>query len=132
MGVSIRVRTQRALLVIVVLVGVTAASLAPQRAEAAGPVVPSGFTDSVAISGLSSPSALAFAPDGKVFVAERTGVIKVFDNLSDTTPTVFADLSLEVYNQYDRGLLGLTVDPQWPTRPYIYVMYAYDGDIGGS
>jgi uncharacterized repeat protein (TIGR01451 family) len=73
-----------------------------------------------------------FASDGRVFVAEKRGVIKVFDNLTDTTPTVFADLNANVYNFWDRGLLGMTLDPNFPTSPYVYVLYTYDADIGGN
>ena len=56
------------------------------------------------------------------FVAEQSGLVKVFDSLIDTSPTIFADLRTEVFNYWDRGLLGLTIDPQLPDpRPYVYV-----------
>ena len=58
--------------------------------------------------------------------AEKRGLIKVFDSLSDTTPTVFADLNVNVYNVWDRGLLGMALDPSFPTVPSVYVLYAYD------
>jgi hypothetical protein len=99
---------------------------------AAAVTLPSGFQETVAFSGLEFPTAVRFAPDGRVFVAEQSGLIKVFDNLSDPTPTLFADLSTNVYNNWDRGLLGLALDPQFTTgRPYVYVLYAYDAAIGG-
>ncbi len=101
--------------------------LRPSAAQA----LPSGFQVTTAISGLSTPTAVAFSPDGRVFVAEKSGLIKVFSDLTDTTPTIFADLSTNVYNFFDRGLLGLTLDPSFPARPYVYVLYSYDGDIGG-
>ena len=93
--------------------------------------LPPGFRDSVVFSGLTLPTAVAFSPDGRVFVAEKSGLIKVFASLTATTPTLFADLSTEVYNYWDRGLLGLALDPAFPTKPYVYVLYTYDGDIGG-
>ena len=71
-----------------------------------------------------------FSPDGRVFVAEKSGLIKVFDNLSDTTPTTFADLRTNVYNFWDRGLLGMALDPAFPAKPYVYVLYAYDHILG--
>ena len=83
-------------------------------------------------SGLTNPSAVRFAPDGRVFVAEKRGVIKVFDSLSDTTPTVFADLNVNVYNFWDRGLLGMALDPSFPTVPYVYVLYTYDHELGSA
>jgi glucose/arabinose dehydrogenase/PKD repeat protein len=56
----------------------------------------------------------------------------VFDNLSDTSPTVFADLRTKVHNFWDRGLLGMALDPSFPTNPYVYVLYAHDAAIGGT
>jgi glucose/arabinose dehydrogenase len=91
-----------------------------------------GFTDSVVLSGLDTPTAVAFAGDGRIFVAEKSGVIKVFDNLNDASPAVFADLRTQVYNHLDRGLLGMALDPAFPTRPYVYVLYTRDADIGGT
>ena len=57
---------------------------------------------------------MRFSPDGRVFVAEKSGLIKVFASLSSTTPTVFADLRGRVDDYWDRGLLGMTLDPNFP------------------
>lgn len=94
--------------------------------------VPQGFQESVVFSGLSNPTAVRFASDGRVFVAEKSGLIKVFDNLQDTTPTIFADLRTNVHNFWDRGLLGLALDPDFPSKPYVYVLYTFDAAIGGT
>src|SRR5262245_20054127 len=64
--------------------------------------LPANFQESTVFSGLSTPTVVRFASDGRIFVAEKGGTIKVFDNLSDTTPTVFADLNVGVYNFWDR------------------------------
>ena len=53
-------------------------------------------------------------------------MIKVFDSLTDPTPDVFADLNVNVYNFWDRGLLGMALAPNFPTDPYVYVLYTYD------
>jgi glucose/arabinose dehydrogenase len=66
--------------------------------------LPAGFQESVALAGLNHPSAVQFSPDGRIFVAEKSGVIKVFDDLSDPTPTTFADLRTNVYNFYITSL----------------------------
>ena len=66
------------------------AALLPTAATpvaAAGATVPAGFADETIWAGLDHPMAIAFAPDGKVFVAEKRGTINVFDSLTDTTPT---------------------------------------------
>ncbi len=67
-----------------------------------------------------------------MFVAEKSGLIKVFDDLSDTTPTIFADLRTNVHSFWDRGLLGLVLDPSFPAKPYVYVHYVHDAAIGGT
>ncbi|MDR2988193.1 MAG: PQQ-dependent sugar dehydrogenase [Nocardiopsaceae bacterium] len=107
-------------------------SLAGPGSNAVASVLPSGFRDTVALSGLTDPTAVQFSPDGRVFVAQKNGVIKVFPSLTDKTPVTFADLSWEVDNYWDRGLLGLALDPGFPARPYVYVLYAYDAPIGGT
>ena len=89
------------------------------------------FTDTTVLKGLTAPVAAKFAPDGRVFVAERSGLIKVFSSINATSATVFADLRSQVHNFWDRGLLGLTIDPDFNNNPYLYVLYTYDGDIGG-
>ena len=113
-----------------VLVGMAAILVLPAVAQAG--TVPSGFQEKAVIEGLHEPTTLAFAPDGRVFVAEKSGVIKVFNSLSDTNPTVFADLSHEVDNFWDRGLLGMALDPEFPAKPYIYVLYTLDANPGGT
>src|SRR4051794_3221111 len=70
----------------------------PAPISAAAGTTQSGFVDTVAFSGLTQPTAVRFSPDGRVFVAEKGGVIKVFDGFQDTTPTVFADLRTNVFN----------------------------------
>jgi glucose/arabinose dehydrogenase len=65
-------------------------------------------------------------------VAEKGGRIKVFDSLTDTTPTTFADLSTKVHNFWDRGMLGMTLAPNFPADPYVYVLYTHDAAIGGT
>ena len=91
-----------------------------------------GFREEVAIGSLKLPTAVRFAQDGRVFVGEKSGIVKVFDGLTDTTPTVFADLRTKVYNAADRGLTALELDPSFPSRPYVYVAYSHDalpGDV---
>ena len=103
--------------------------LTPTSAQ--GTVMPPGFSDTTVVSGLTFPTAVRFAPDGRIFVAEKQGLIKVFDNLADTTPSTYADLRTKVYNASDRGLLGIALDPDFATQPYVYALYTYDAPIGG-
>lgn len=94
--------------------------------------LPPGFQETVVWSGLKNPTAVRLAPDGRIFVAEKSGLVKVFSDLADTTPDVLADLRPQVMNYWDRGLLGLAIDPQFPVRPYVWVLYAYDAPPGGT
>jgi glucose/arabinose dehydrogenase len=94
--------------------------------------LPPGFQEEIVFSGLTQPTALRFSPDGRVFVAEKSGIIKVFDNLSDTTPTVFTDLRTQVHNFWDRGLLDVALAPNFPADPWVYVLYTFDAAIGGT
>ncbi len=94
--------------------------------------LPPDFQVTPVITGLSQPTSVRFAPGGgPIFVTEKRGVIKAFDSLADPTPTTVVDLRTETHNFQDRGMLGLAVDPGWPGRPYIYVLYTRDADIGG-
>ena len=111
-----------------VVAGLVAAAPAP--ATAGGP--PAGFTEQIVMTGLTNPTKLVFAPDGRVLVAQKNGIIKIFDSLSDTTPTTLADLRTNVYSYGDFGILGMAVPPDFPANPYVYVAYTYDGVIGGS
>jgi glucose/arabinose dehydrogenase/PKD repeat protein len=99
---------------------------------AQGATLPSGFQERVVFSGLTQPANVEFSPDGRVFVAEKSGLIKVFDSLTDTTPSSYADLRTQVYNFWDRGLLGMALHPNFPTDPRVYVLYTYDAAIGGT
>ncbi|MGH8834448.1 MAG: PQQ-dependent sugar dehydrogenase, partial [Actinomycetes bacterium] len=93
---------------------------------------PAGFRDTVVLSGLTNPTVLQFAPDGRIFVGQKNGVVKVFQSLTDTNPITVADLSGNVHDFWDRGLLGLALPPNFPASPYVYVLYAYDAPIGGT
>ena len=100
-------------------------SLTAGQAAEAG-TVPPNFQETTIFSGLTQPTVVKFAPDGRVFVAEKSGLIKVFASLTATTPMIFADLRPQVHDYWDRGLLGMELDPAFPTRPYVYVLYALD------
>ncbi|HEV2791922.1 MAG TPA: PQQ-dependent sugar dehydrogenase, partial [Solirubrobacterales bacterium] len=108
------------------------ALLAVPVAAAADPALPPGFQDSIAFPDLDKPTAVGLADNGMVFVAEKAGRIQVFEDLDDETPELFKDLRTETYDHGDRGLLGLAVDPDFPTDPYVYALFTYDHVIGSG
>ncbi|HKP59104.1 MAG TPA: PQQ-dependent sugar dehydrogenase [Polyangiales bacterium] len=91
-----------------------------------------GFQDQVVVSGLEQPTAVRFASDGRIFIAEKSGLIKLFDPSRGEPPSVLADLRTQVYNYWDRGLLDLELHPDFPETPYLYVLYTHDAAIGGK
>ena len=105
-------------------------------AQAAGPILPTGFTDEVLATGLNHPTAIAFTPTGRVFVAEQRGTVQTWPTYADLVanhaPVQAVNIQSSVDNYWDRGLLGLAVDPDWPAQPYIYLLYTYDAVPGGG
>jgi glucose/arabinose dehydrogenase len=79
-----------------------------------------GFSESAVATGLTTPSALDIAPDGRIFVVQQNGVIRVIGN-DILVDTPFATLA--VNSDGERGLLGIAVDPNFASNHYIYVYY---------
>ncbi|HEX6475056.1 MAG TPA: PQQ-dependent sugar dehydrogenase, partial [Candidatus Limnocylindria bacterium] len=124
-------RTLRRLARLLLPLALAASWLPPSAAPALAAPVDPFFADQVVNGGESgwsfnNPTSVEFASDGRVFVAEKSGIIKVFDGLGDPTPDVFADLRTNVYNFWDRGLLGMVLHPDFPNTPRVYVLYTYD------
>ncbi|MFO0950268.1 MAG: PQQ-dependent sugar dehydrogenase [Isosphaeraceae bacterium] len=88
--------------------------------------LPPGFVESVVVppGGLVSPTAMEIAPDGRFFVAEKGGTVRVVKD-GKVLPTPFLSVQTDVRGE--RGLVGLTLDPAFPTRPYVYVYYTVPG-----
>lgn len=75
-------------------------------------------------TGLAWPVALAFAPDGRVFFAERlSGNIRIIKN-GAVLPTPFYTLT-NTDGSGERGLLGLALDPAFPSSPWVYAYQTY-------
>ena len=106
------------------------ASLVPPPMQAVMAATRDGFEDSVVLRGLRTPTAMSIAPDGRVFVAEKSGIIKVFDDLADAHPSTLVDLRVQVMDYWDRGLMGMALDPGFPERPWLYVAYSHDAPPG--
>lgn len=113
------------LLAVAGLLGLPGAGLRAQ-------VAAQGYADTVQLGGLKEPTAIGFAADGRVFVAEKRGMLQVFDSLESPVPRPFADLRTQVHNFWDRGLLGLALAPDFPATPFVYVLYAYDAPPWGT
>jgi glucose/arabinose dehydrogenase len=85
--------------------------------------LPSGFSDTV-VGGFGFATAFARAPDGRLFVCEQTGPLRIIQNGAVlATPFV----TLVVDSSGERGLLGVTLDPDFSENQYVYVYYTVPG-----
>jgi glucose/arabinose dehydrogenase len=83
-----------------------------------------GFTETQIASGLSSPTALTVAPDGRVFITEQGGQLRV---VAGGSLLVTPALSLSVDSSGERGLIGVTLDPNFSSNNFIYLQYTVPG-----
>ena len=82
--------------------------------------LPTNFTETQFATGFTNPTAMAFAPDGRLFVCQQGGQLRVFKNGALlATPFV----SLTVDSSGERGLLGIAFDPNFATNNFLYVYY---------
>jgi glucose/arabinose dehydrogenase len=96
--------------------GLPESPLAEQTAKAVPPL----FSDTEVAGGLSSPTAMAFAPDGRLFVCEQEGALRIIQD-GRLLPEPFLTVSAD--DRGERGLLGVAFDPDFPRAPYVYVYY---------
>ncbi|MBI5169820.1 MAG: PQQ-dependent sugar dehydrogenase [Candidatus Eisenbacteria bacterium] len=86
----------------------------------AGAPAPSAMREVVVARGFDSPVSMAFAPDGRVFVCEQAGRVRVVKRgrlLDRPLLTVPARASLE------DGLLGVACDPDFARNGWVYVCW---------
>jgi glucose/arabinose dehydrogenase len=89
-----------------------------------GATLPSGFVETTVASGIASPTAMAIAPDGRIFVCSQTGALRVIKN-GVLLATPFVTLSVDSVGE--RGLLGVAFDPHFTLNHYIYLYYTVPG-----
>ena len=63
---------------------------------------------------------MAFAPDGRIFVCQQGGQVRVIKN-GVLLPTPFVSVSVDASGE--RGLLGIVFDPNFSTNGFVYVYY---------
>ncbi len=82
--------------------------------------LPEGFAETLVASGLASPTAMAIAPDGRIFVCQQTGELRVIKN-NVLLPEPF--LKVAVSTDGERGLVGVVFDPDFESNGWVYVYY---------
>ena len=84
-----------------------------------GPLtVPDGFQVRTIATGMTGAVALDTLPDGRVLLCEQTGALRVVRD-GKLLPQPF--LTVSVDTNWERGLIGVTIDPNFETNPYVYV-----------
>jgi glucose/arabinose dehydrogenase len=83
------------------------------------------LTLAAVVHGLSGPTYVVGAPDGtnRLFIVERTGVVRVADENGSLSATPFLDMTEQVASSNEGGLLGLAFHPQFARNGYVYVSY---------
>lgn len=84
--------------------------------------LPLGFSEQVVAGGLAFPTDFAFLPDGRLLVAEKHGIVRVFED-GRALAKPFIDLSSKVDTAGYRGLIAIQVGPDFATDGYVYLFY---------
>jgi glucose/arabinose dehydrogenase len=90
-------------------------------------VLPTGFSEFVLAGGLTAPTGMAVAPDGRLFVTEQGGTLRVVKG-GALLPTPFATLTTD--DAGERGLLGVALDPNFAQNQFVYVYYTVPAAAG--
>jgi glucose/arabinose dehydrogenase len=123
MAAFLSASTRAGSLTIVVSTSLLAASVL-SSSEGSAATVPSGFTDALVASGLTWPTGLAVANDGRIFATEQSGALKVIKN-GALLPTPFIKLTVRGAGgaANEEGLVGIALDPSFTTNNFLYVYY---------
>ncbi|KAA1417890.1 PKD domain-containing protein [Nocardioides humilatus] len=113
--------------------GESAAPPRPAVAETAAAALrlPDGFTDSE-VAAVPQPTALTWTPDGRMLVTSKPGRLFVVDDTGMRTTAL--DLSEQVCDDKERGLVGVAVDPHFEDSGYVYLYWTREvrGSCGGA
>jgi glucose/arabinose dehydrogenase len=87
------------------------------------------FTVDAVATNLEIPWSMAFAPDGRLFVTERPGRVRILDLAARRSELA---LTLDdVFTQSEAGLLGLALDPDFEQSRFVYLYYSARRTSGG-
>lgn len=93
---------------------------------AVGPVVIENL-----VGGLVHPWGMAFLPDGRMLITERTGRLRIYSPKSDTLSAPVPGTPM-VFDRGQGGMLDVAVDPNFASNRYVYLSFAEPGDGGAS
>jgi glucose/arabinose dehydrogenase len=82
--------------------------------------VAANFVDQILVTGISDGTAMAMAPDGRIFVCQQGGALRVVKN-GALLATPFVTVSTTADGE--RGLLGVAIDPNFASNQFLYLYY---------
>ncbi len=95
--------------------------------------MPVGYVRDTVVRGLQLPVDFDWTPDGRYFITQKggssagncaAGTILVY-SATGTLLSTFYDLTSVVDCDFERGVLGIAVDPDYATNSYVYVYYVH-------
>ena len=88
--------------------------------------LPPGFTETTVTTGIAGPTAMEFSPDGRLWVLEQGGNVKLVHG----DGTTFTALHLALDSAGERGMLGIAFDPNFTANHFVYLYYTNSSDSG--
>ena len=93
----------------------------------AASIQPPNFSTSTFLSNVNQPMGMAFLPDGRALVIQKPGVVEITDPDDGTEVTsTYLDISSRVNDGRERGLIDITLDPNFEENGYVYLFYTND------
>lgn len=103
-----------------------AAGLIAPEAPRAG--LPAQFNFVTVAQGFTQPMSFAYAPDGRIFVAERAGIVKIVH--PGGSVSTFLDMRGQINSGWGRGIVSIAVDPDYAVNSRFYMLYHEEQDAG--
>ena len=98
---------------------------AHDHADRAAAHSPDGFISEIVVDSIPRPMDLAFAPDGRVFIATLHGDVRIVKD-GVLLPTPFT--TVQTNSSGERGLLGIALDPDFVSNGYVYLFFTYENN----
>jgi glucose/arabinose dehydrogenase len=99
-----------------IVTGLTPSAATPPVAAA---ILPADFSDSL-VASIGSPTALAFAPGGRLFVTTQPGLVRLIKD-DVLQPGSALDITARTCSNSERGLLGIAVEPGVAVNPRVFL-----------
>ncbi len=87
---------------------------------------PPDFSDQTVMTGFNALEGFVFDDNGRAYVWEKGGVVKILDTTGVVLPSSLIDISEEVGNWRDHGMNGFALDPDFLSNGFIYLFYLVD------